>query len=246
MKFKILHIVFVVLLLHSYCQIYAQTYSECKKTVKSYYDKGIAGFTVPSGKKVHYYHFIFESEPWEYNPGFKTKVDTRVYLSKNQTQYITEDVLVFKDKVATIMKINNPKIIVVSDPEEENDEEEQLTILKMFTDSVFETSHILDCKKVVNSNNQRLMLVTMLLGEKAMEVTDVEKIVYQINISKNILEKIIMYYVVGAKFKKSMMEYVETDLDYKKNMSVPVLDLFFDNNGKLYNKYAQYRVVDNR
>ncbi len=223
----------------------AQAYYDCKKIVWDYYRKGYAGIKKPEGNKVYYYNVQYETVVEENGVENQTSVNVRIYLSADQLHYITKDISVYQDEEDAFMLAKKLNILIHGVPEKTEEREEILGALQVFSDSVFATSEVTECMKAINDNQDELLLVTLETGEKASEALGVEKIIYQVNLSKDRIEKITMYYLRGSEYKRTVLTHLETDLNYKRNMKTPVKYLFFDTSGHLLPKYSTYRYIDN-
>ena len=219
---------------------------ECKETVWNYYKKGLVGVNIPEGKKVHYYHINFQTVPADNKTYSNTSVNVKIYMSAEQVHYLSDEVLVYQDRKDAFMVAKKQGIIVRSESGLNNDNQEFLENFQVFTDSVFITSKTVGCRETINDKKEKLLIVTLEMSKEACGALNVTRITYQVNKTRNKIEKVTMYYVKGHKYKKTVLVHLETDLNAKRKMNIPVVNYLYDSNGKLYNKFKNYRYIDNR
>lgn len=224
-------------------RLHSQTVSDCKQTLMKYYKKDIIDVQFPKGKKVYFYNLLFETET---DAGLKKSLNIKIYVSENQMHFITKDMSAFQDNQDAFMVVNNPRMIIHSKSTLEARNDKLLSDFNVFSDSVMATSKVIECMHGVNGKKEPLLLITLQTGDKAKEAMSVDRFVYQINTKREKIEKITMFYLRGYKYKKASLTYLETNPNYKKDMSVPVRRLFFDTNGKIQKKYITYKLVNNR
>jgi hypothetical protein len=241
------YILYILVLIGTITTGQAQIFNPVyKETVWNYYRTGFANIQRPSGNKVHYYNILFESEPLENIPGYQSSVDVKIYVNKNQMHYVTSNVSVYQDQKDAFMLVKNPKVIFRTESGYNSENDELLQLLAVFSDSVLATSRVIDYHEGHNSKKDKIQLITIETSKEAVDAMNVERVVYQVNKTRDKIEKMTMFYVYGYKYKKTVLTHLETDLNYKRKMTVPVSSLFLSPNGQLYDKYKSYRYIDNR
>ncbi len=164
----------------------------------------------------------------------------------NKSRVYSKEMIVLRDEKYTISILPQKKIVFWTNSikSKVSLSTAQAQISKM-QDSLLSIREKIVCEAVKGKKNSKVVHVYLKYAKGyAGQLT---KLSYYINTATKTLQKLTMNYTPESEFKKISYEFIAQNYNYKKvDMKTPVKQLVFTSNNTLLQKYAGFKLIDNR
>lgn len=235
--------IILLVLLFSITTVLAQK-DNCLEQVKSVY-KAWKKQVQESAENTVYLKYEAETLTGD-EKTIKNSSIVEVFSNRNNAVFLSPELQVYQDKKYTVSILLDKKLVVINGYVGDKYKQEKLGQFELLQDTIFNQLTTLECKKVV-LDDVEYQRVTLKANSSAAKVYNINTIVFLINLNETGIKEVVINYVKGYRLKVMKTKILKQNLNYTAtNFKKVALSNVLDSNGKLLNKYAGYKLMDNR